>query len=136
MREFLTSRRARLTPSTRACRPSPANGACLACAGPRSAAALQLAADAGPAVASGKPLADLTAELADFQWGVSRPGWLSRVGTMLQDSTGTRTPRRIPGFGRRPRRGRFRAILERPSTSLVDSDADLEVAATLGTGSW
>src|SRR5262249_24475073 len=38
-----------------------------------AADALKAAADAGPAVASEDPLADLGAELADFQRGISRP---------------------------------------------------------------
>jgi hypothetical protein len=50
-------------------------------------ATLDAAADLGPAAASQDPLADLAAELADFQRGVSRPGRMSLVGTMLQDST-------------------------------------------------
>lgn len=33
------------------------------------------------------PLPDLAAELANFERGVSRAGWLSLVDTMLQDST-------------------------------------------------
>ncbi len=36
---------------------------------------------------SADPLGDLVRELADFQRGVSRPGRLSLVGTMLQDTT-------------------------------------------------
>jgi len=52
-----------------------------------AAAALQAAADAGPEPTTADPLADLAAELADFQRGVSRPGRLSLVGTMLQDGT-------------------------------------------------
>jgi len=60
-----------------------------------AADALQAAADPGPEVFTSDPLADLAAELADFQRGVSRPGRLSLVGTMLQDST-------APGAGDTP----------------------------------
>jgi len=56
-----------------------------------AADALKVAADAGPEVSSEDPLADLAAELADFQRGISRPGRLSLVGTMLQVSSGQRT---------------------------------------------
>jgi hypothetical protein len=52
-----------------------------------AADAVKAVADAGPAFASSDPLADLAAELADFQRGVSRHGQLSLVGTRLQDGT-------------------------------------------------
>jgi AcrR family transcriptional regulator len=102
-----------------------------------AAAALQAAIDAGPATTSEDPLADLTAELADFQRGVSRPGRLSLVGTMLQDST---TPELLTRYRAQvvaPRRRRILAILKRAGQlGMIDRDADLEIAVTLCTGSW
>jgi AcrR family transcriptional regulator len=102
-----------------------------------AADALKAAADAGPAVASDDPLADLADELADFQRGVSRPGRLSLVGTMLQDGTAPEARERYQAQVIAPRRARIRAILERAQQrGLIDQDADLEVAVTLCTGSW
>jgi AcrR family transcriptional regulator len=102
-----------------------------------AAAALQAAADAGPEIASPDPLADLAAELADFQRGVSRPGRLSLVGTMLQDSTAPQLRARYQAEVIIPRRQRILAILRRAQRlGLIDPDADLEVAITLCTGSW
>lgn len=83
------------------------------------------------------PLADLAAELADLQRGVSRPGRLSLVGTMLQDSTAPEARMRYQAQVIAPRRQRIRAILERAQRlGLIDAGADLEVAVTMGTGSW
>jgi AcrR family transcriptional regulator len=102
-----------------------------------AAAAVRAAADAGPETRSADPLADLTAELADFQRGVSRPGRLSLVGTMLQDSTAPELRSRYQAEVIAPRRQRILAILQRArQLGFIDPDADLEVAITLGTGSW
>ncbi len=102
-----------------------------------AAAALAAAADRGAAVRSEDPLADLTAELADFQRGVSRPGRMSLVGTMLQDSTDQALMARYGAEVIAPRRRRIRAILRRAQQlGLIDADADLDVAVTMGTGSW
>ena len=102
-----------------------------------AAAALAAAADRGAAVRSEDPLADLAAELADFQRGVSRPGRMSLAGTMLQDSTDPALMARYQAAVIAPRRRRIRAILLRAQQlSLIDADADLEVAVTMGTGSW
>jgi AcrR family transcriptional regulator len=102
-----------------------------------AAAVLELAADAGPAAASHDPLADLVAELSDFQRGVSRPGRLSLVGTMLQDSTASALRARYQAQVIAPRRARLLGILRRArKLGLIDPQADLEVAITLCTGSW
>ena len=102
-----------------------------------AAAALAAAADLGHAVRSEDPLADLAAELADFQRGVSRPGRMSLVGTMLQVSTDPALMARYQAAVIAPRRRRIRAILRRAQQlGLIDADADLEVAVTMGTGSW
>jgi len=102
-----------------------------------AAAALKAAEDAGPAISSENPLRDLIAELADFQRGVSQPGRLSLVGTMLQESTDTDLRARYQARVIAPRRRRLRAILERAQQlGLIDPDADLDIAVTLPTGSW
>lgn len=102
-----------------------------------AAAALSAAVDAPTAATSQDPLADLTAELANFERGVSRPGRLSLVGSMLQDSTAPEALTRYRTHVVAPRRGRIRAILERARhLGLIDPDADLDVAVTMCTGSW
>lgn len=102
-----------------------------------AAAALHSAVDADPEEATEDPLADLTAELANFHRGVSRPGRLSLVGAMLQDNTAPEVLARYRAQVVAPRRSRIRAILERAQRlRLIDPDADLDVAVTLCTGSW
>ncbi len=102
-----------------------------------AAATLHAAEDAGPDGPTEDPLADLVAELANFQRGVSRPGRLSLVGTMLQDNTAPEVLARYRAQVVAPRRSRIRAILDRAQRlGLIDSDADLDVAVTLCTGSW
>ena len=100
-------------------------------------ALLAAAAEARQEPASSSPLADLTAELADFQRGVSLPGRLSLVGTMLQDATAPEARARYQARVIAPRRARIRAILERArELGLIDAGADLDIAVSLGTGSW
>jgi AcrR family transcriptional regulator len=83
------------------------------------------------------PFADLVAELADFQRGVSKPGRLSLVGTMLQDSIEPDVRARYREKVVAPRRLRLRRIMERAQRlRLIDGDADIDLAATLGTGAW
>ena len=102
-----------------------------------AADALLAAAETHPAAVSASPLADLGAELTDFQRGVSLPGRLSLVGTMLQDATAPEARARYQARVIAPRRARIRAILEHASQlGLIDADADLEVAVSLCTGSW
>lgn len=102
-----------------------------------AAEALQSAVDATPATTSEDPLADLIAELSDFQRGVSRPGRISLVGTMLQDSTAPELLTRYRNRVVAPRRRRIMAILRRArELGLINQDADLEVAVTMCTGSW
>jgi AcrR family transcriptional regulator len=101
-------------------------------------AALQQAADeAATADQSDAPYHDLVAELANFQWGVSLPGRMSLVGTMLQDGVEPAVRARYQERVIAPRRRRLRSILERArKQGLIDQDADLEIAVTLATGSW
>ena len=102
-----------------------------------ASAAVLAAAEARTPADSADPLADLVAELTDFQRGVSIPGRLSLVGTMLQDSTAPELLARYRARIIAPRRRRLRAILERArELGQIDADADIEVAITLCTGSW
>lgn len=83
------------------------------------------------------PYGDLVAEFTDFAWGVSGPGRLFLVGTMLQDTTDSAVQEGYRAQVVAPRRRRIRTILEQAQRlELVDADADLEIAVTLGTGSW
>jgi AcrR family transcriptional regulator len=101
------------------------------------AAAMTAFADLATTLETADPFGDLVAELTDFQHGVSRPGRLSLVGTMLQDSTDAGVRARYQAQVIAPRRGRLRLILERAlRLGLIDADADLEVALTMCTGSW
>jgi AcrR family transcriptional regulator len=103
-----------------------------------AAAALQRAVEEPATVdESPHPYRDLVAELANFQQGVSLPGRMSLVGTMLQDGIESAVRARYQERVIEPRRRRLRAILERArEQGLIDEDADLEIAVTLGTGSW
>ena len=104
---------------------------------PTKAALAASALADGPAASARDPLADLVAELSDFQRGVSRPGRLSLVGTMLQDSTDPALRARYQAQIIAPRRPRLLGILRRAGKlGLIDPEADLEVAVTLCTGSW
>jgi AcrR family transcriptional regulator len=100
-------------------------------------AAISSVADRPRGSDTGDPFADLVAELADFQRGVSKPGRLSLVGTMLQDSIEPDVRARYRESIIAPRRLRLRRILERArDLELIDRDADIEVAVTMGTGAW
>jgi AcrR family transcriptional regulator len=102
-----------------------------------AAAALQQEIDDAEGAPSDDAYADLVAELTDFERGVSRPGRLSLVGTMLQDTTEPTLQDRYRKRVVAPRRQRLRAILERARRlGLIADDADLDVAVTLCTGSW
>ena len=66
-----------------------------------------------PPASAPDPFADLVAELEDFRRGVSLPGRLSLVGTMLQATTAPAAAARYRARVIAPRRARLRAILER-----------------------
>jgi Tetracyclin repressor-like, C-terminal domain len=86
---------------------------------------------------SAAQLADFGRRAGRFQRGVSRPGRLSLVSTMLQDGTAPEARIRYQAQSSAPRRRRIRAIPGRAQTlGLIDPDADLEVAVIMGTGSW
>jgi len=56
---------------------------------------------------------------------------------MLQDNTAPEVLARYRAQVVAPRRGRIRAILDRTlRLGLIDPGADIDVAVTLGTGSW
>ncbi len=80
---------------------------------------------------------DLVAELEAFRRGVSRPDGVSMIGTMLVRST---DPQLVALYRERvvaPRRARLRQILERArDAGSIDAAADVEIAATMLTGSW
>lgn len=91
----------------------------------------------GDPAASAHPLAALTAEFADFARGVSRPGRMSLVGAMLQETVPAEVVERYRARVVAPRRARIAAILrDAQQRGLIDADADLEVAVAMGTGSW
>ena len=102
-----------------------------------AAAAMAAFADQATESETADPFADLVAELADFQRGVSRPGRLSLVGTMLQDSVEADVRARYRAQIVAPRRRRLRLILKRAQRlGMIEADADLDVAVTMCTGSW
>jgi AcrR family transcriptional regulator len=83
------------------------------------------------------PFKDLVRELADFRQGVSRPGGLSMVGTMLQTTTDAELRADYRTRIVEPRRSRLRTILERAvGAGLLDADGDVEGALTMLTGAW
>jgi AcrR family transcriptional regulator len=88
--------------------------------------------------ASGQdPFSALVAELSDFQRGVSRPGRLSLVGTMLQETTDPDVRDRYRATVIHPRRQRLAAVFQAAQQlGLIDQDADLTVAVTMCTGNW
>lgn len=100
-------------------------------------AAIAALADVGRRPPTDDPFADLIAELRAFQRGISRPDGLSMVGTMLHAGT---EPELVALYRRRvvaPRRAALRHILERGVVAgLLDSDADLDIAVAMLTGSW
>lgn len=93
--------------------------------------------EAGPQQVTEDVYADLVAELAAFQRGVSRPDGLPMVGTMLLGSTDALLVERYRERVVRPRRARLCRILERGLVDgALDDHADLDLAVTLCTGSW
>lgn len=101
------------------------------------AAAVGAVADRATESDTADPFTDLVAELADFQRGVSQPGRLSLVGTMLQDTIEADVRASYQTRVVAPRRRRLRLILEQAQRlDLIDPDADLDVAVTMATGSW
>ncbi len=115
-----------------------APGAVPALAGQASLAAdaLLAAAEARTEGRLGQPARRPGGRAGRLRRGVSRLGGLA-AGVILQDGTAAGPgPATRPGVVA-PRRARIRAILERAARlGLIDPGADLEVAVSLGTGSW
>lgn len=102
-----------------------------------AAAAVAAIDESEPGPAPDSPFEDLVAELTRFQLAVSRPGRMSLVGSMLQETTDPLVLGRYRARVIAPRRRRLHAILHAAQErGLIDADADLEVAVTLCTGSW
>lgn len=102
-----------------------------------SAAIASIADEPGTSAATQDPFSALVAELTDFQRGVSRPGRLSLVGTMLQETTDPDVRDRYRAAVIQPRRARLAAVLQAAQQlGLIDADADLTVAVTMCTGTW
>jgi AcrR family transcriptional regulator len=86
---------------------------------------------------SNEPFVELVAELTDFRRGVSKPGRLSLVGSMLQTSADRDVATRYRDRVVAPRRRRLQAIFERAQQlGQIDANADLAVLVTMCTGSW
>ena len=103
-----------------------------------AAAAMAAYADHATDTRTADAFADLVAELTDFtKQGDTRPHQLSLVGTMLQDSVDADLRARYQAEVIAPRRRRLRHVLERAQRlDMIDTDADLDVAVTMCTGSW
>lgn len=102
-----------------------------------AAAVVSDTVDTDEGTASDDPYEDLVAELENFQHGVSRPGRMSLVGTMLQDNTSPELRSAYQEQVIAPRRLRIRSYLLRAQQlGLIASSADLDIAVTLCTGSW
>jgi AcrR family transcriptional regulator len=99
--------------------------------------AIRQAGDKGCLTDSGDPRHDLEIELVDFERAMRRPGAMSIVGTMLQDSTPAGSRACYQAHVVAPRRQRLRQILAHAQAlGVIARDADLEVAVTLATGAW
>lgn len=84
-----------------------------------------------------EPFDALVRELADFRSGVSRPGRMALVGTMLQEGTDGDVRDRYRAGVVAPRRQRIREILERGQRDgSIPADADLEIIVPMATGSF
>ncbi|WP_406288628.1 TetR/AcrR family transcriptional regulator [Embleya sp. NBC_00896] len=102
-----------------------------------AAVVAELGAEDGVDVTAEDPFSTLVAELVDFERGVSRPGRLSLVGTMLQDTTDPDLRARYRARVIAPRRARLLAAFEAARLlGHIDPDADLEIALTMCTGAW
>lgn len=102
-----------------------------------AAAAVDSIEDSAAPPTAPDPLAALVAELNDFVDGVSRPGRMSLVGAMLQETADPGVVERYRARVIAPRRARIMAVLRSAQQlGLIDRDADIEVAVTMCTGSW
>ncbi|MDJ0395711.1 TetR/AcrR family transcriptional regulator [Rhodococcus sp. G-MC3] len=84
-----------------------------------------------------EPFDALVRELITFESGVSRPGRMALVGTMLQEGTAADVRDRYRANVVAPRRQRIRAIFERAQRAgCIPLDADLEIVVPMVTGSF
>lgn len=92
---------------------------------------------ASPELDDAEPFEALVRELTDFSSGVSRPGRMALVGTMLQEGTDEDVRDRYQAGVVAPRRQRIRDILERGQRAgSIPVDADLEIVVPMATGSF
>lgn len=99
--------------------------------------AIRGAADNGCLTEVDDPRRALEQELADFERSIGRPGALSIVGTMLQESTPEPSRQCYRSNVVAPRVERLRQILSAANDrGLIDKDADLDVAISFATGAW
>jgi AcrR family transcriptional regulator len=99
--------------------------------------AIRHSADNACAVATDDPRMALELELAEFEKAMSRPGALSFVGSMLQESTPREARECYRDHVLDPRQGRLREILDRArAMGQIDPSADLDVAISFATGAW
>lgn len=100
-------------------------------------AAVSALAETDPPVPSGKPFADLVAELEHFRGCITEAGSLSLAGLMLSDAIDPALREKYIEAIVMPRRRRLRACLEAAGAAgLVEPTADFDVAVTMLTGSW
>jgi AcrR family transcriptional regulator len=87
---------------------------------------------------TGDHLADLSAELTSFRDGVTRTNSITLVGSMLLDSIDPVVLTTYRELIVQPRRARLAAILAeaRELGQLTGTDADIDVAVTMCTGSF
>ncbi|WP_256983591.1 TetR/AcrR family transcriptional regulator [Rhodococcus sp. 15-649-2-2] len=101
------------------------------------AAVTAVAEVAPPELDDAEPFEALVRELTDFRSGVSRPGRMALVGTMLQEGTDEDVRDRYAVGVVAPRRQRIRDILERGQRDgSIPVDADLEIIVPMATGSF
>ena len=94
-------------------------------------------AEADPPELTDDPYQDLVAEISHFRHCITEGSSLALAGVMLQDDVDDAFRDRYRESLVRPRRARIRACLIRGvEAGLLDTDADLDVAGGLATGSW
>jgi AcrR family transcriptional regulator len=99
--------------------------------------AIRVAADNGCLAEVRDPRRALELELVDFERSIGKPGALSIVGTMLQESTPEPSRACYRSNVVAPRRERLRQILtSAQERGLIDGSADLDVAVSFATGAW
>lgn len=94
-------------------------------------------AEAEPPRPTGVPFADLVAELEHFRHCISDANSLALAGMVLSDGVDPSVQRTYREHLVVPRRARLRACMEAGvAQGQLDTDADVDVAGSLMTGSW